>query len=581
MSNPVLVQRPVSQNGLRAKLAWLMGLRVVAVTLLFGLSFALPLFKRDLVQPFLLLVVSTYTAIILYALMHRYVQSRQGLVRLACAQLGGDLAVETLLVTWTGGVGSPFAVLYFITVTLASLILGRGAGLLFGGTTVVLFGLVTDLQLGAAMTAVWWISPSHYSMAETFHMFLLHALTILVVAYLSGTLAENLREADQSLAAQQEGLHRLRAFHENVVQSISSGLFTTDSEGRITTYNPAAVEATGYRAEAAIGRGWKEIFDWQQAIPEVRAEQDLTAPFRFEATGRKADGSRLIVGMTLSPLTEEGVQTGLVGVFKDLTQVRDMEEEMRRKEWMATLGEMSAGMAHEIRNPLAAVGAAMQMLRREFTFDATNNRLVEIAIRETARLDGIIKAFLLYARPPALNLKECDINEVLSETMELVRQQMTERAGLSFEGKLADGPMPVHIDPDQMKQVFWNLASNAIQAMQNGGRLTISSRLRRVKTAKRTGDVAEITFADTGEGIEPEHLEKIFLPFFTTKKEGSGLGLAAVHRIVDLHEGWIRVHSEPGEGSRFIVCIPQKADAGLRLWDEGREPWSRGPWKKS
>jgi two-component system sensor histidine kinase PilS (NtrC family) len=414
-------------------------------------------------------------------------------------------------------------------------------------------------------------------------MFFLHALTLLVVAYLSGTLAENLRQADRSLVEQQEGLQKLQAFHENVVQSISSGLFTTDSEGRITSFNPAAVEATGCNAETALGREWTEVFDWQQGAPEARTPRELTIPFRFEAMGRKADGSRLIVGMTLSPLTEQGVQTGLVGVFKDLTQIRDMEEEMRRQEWLATLGEMSAGMAHEIRNPLAAVGAAMQMLRRDQNFDETSARLVDIAIRETARLDAIIKAFLVYARPPALNLKECDVNDVLSETLDLLRQQMAERPDLSLEPMLLAGPLPAHFDPDQMKQVFWNLASNAYQAMLKGGRLTISTKLRKVTTGERTGKIVEIAFEDTGEGIKPEDLDKIFLPFFTTKKEGSGLGLAAVHRIVDLHGGWIRVHSEPGKGSRFVVCIPQDADVGLRQWHEGegREPWSRGTWKKS
>ena len=575
------VQHSASLNALRVKLYWLMSLRVVAVTLLFGLALVFPLFKRDLVQPFFLLVVSTYTVTLLYALTLRNVRSYDGLVRLSCAQLGVDLVLETLLVMWTGGVGSPFAVLYFITATLASLILGRGAGLLFGGTTVVVFGLVTDLQLEGAMTSFWWISPSHYSTAETFHMFFLHALTLLVVAYLSGTLAENLRAADRSLVEQQEGLLKLQAFHENVVQSISSGLFTTDSDGRITSFNPAAVEATGLGAEMARGKLWTQVFEWQQGMPAVGAPRELTVPFRFEAVGRKSDGSRLIVGMTLSPLTEQGVQTGLVGVFKDLTQIRDMEEEMRRREWLATLGEMSAGMAHEIRNPLAAVGAAMQMLRRDQNFDETSARLVDIAIRETARLDAIIKAFLVYARPPALNLKECDINDVLSDTLDLLRQQVMERSDMLLESMLVAGPLPAQIDPDQMKQVFWNLASNAFQAMLTGGRLTISTALRKVQAGERTGKVVEIGFEDTGQGIKPEDLDKIFLPFFTTKKEGSGLGLAAVHRIVDLHGGWIRVHSEPGKGSRFVVCLPQEADGGLRQWHEGREPWSRGTWKKS
>jgi two-component system sensor histidine kinase PilS (NtrC family) len=468
-----------------------------------------------------------------------------------------------------------------MTIPVASLILGRWAGVAAAGAAVIFFGLVTEVQLLGLLDAVSWLLPGSLPLAETLHVFGIHSLAFLIVGLLSGRLAENLRRADQSLVEQQRGLQRLQAFHENIVQSISSGLFTTDSAGRITSFNPAAEEATGYSREEALGRLWWEVFNWQEGAPDVQKLAALVGPHRFESLGKRADGSRLVVGMTLSALTEHGVQTGLVGVFKDLTQIRDMEEEMRRREWLATLGEMSAGMAHEIRNPLAAVGGAMQMLRRDLPLDETCTRLVDIAIRETARLDDIIKAFLLYARPPALNLKECDVNAVLAETLDLIRHQTADREALRLETALASGTLPAQVDPDQMKQVFWNLAANAFQAMPNGGRLTISTGLRRIGAGQRHGEVVEITFEDTGAGIRKEDLDKIFLPFFTTKKEGSGLGLAAVHRIVDLHGGWIRVQSEPGKGSRFVVCVPREADTGPRLWHEAREPWSREPWKKS
>lgn len=566
---------------LRAKLHWLMGLRVVGVTLLLGLSLALPFVKGTFAITLSALIVFTYALTVVYAVVLRSLSSRAALARFSSVQLGMDLVIESLLVAGTGGVASPFSMLYVVTIPLASLVLGRWAGLAVAGAAVILFGLVTEVQLLGLLDAVGWLLVSHLSLAETFHTYGVHALAFLLVGLLSGRLAENWRQADQTLVEQQRGLLRLQAFHENVVQSISSGLFTTDSAGRITSFNPAAQEATGYNKEEAIGRFWCEVFNWQQGIPEVQEPGALAGPCRLEAVGKRADGSRLVVGMTVSPFTEHGVQTGLVGVFKDLTQIRDMEEEMRHREWLATLGEMSAGMAHEIRNPLAAVGGAMQMLRRDLSLDETGARLMDIAIRETARLDSIIKAFLLYARPPALNLKECDVNTVLSETLDLVQHQAAERKDLQLETALASRPLIAQVDPDQIKQVFWNLAANAFQAMPAGGRLTISTGLRRIGVGERRGEVVEIAFEDTGEGIRKEDLDKIFLPFFTTKKEGSGLGLAAVHRIVDLHGGWIRVQSEPGKGSRFIVCVPQEADAGPRLWHEAREPWSRGPWKKS
>jgi two-component system sensor histidine kinase PilS (NtrC family) len=299
------------------------------------------------------------------------------------------------------------------------------------------------------------------------------------------------------------------------------------------------------------------------------------APYRFEGEGRRADKTRVIIGMTLAPLTESGVRTGLVGIFQDLTQIRDLEEQMRRREWLATLGEMSAGMAHEIRNPLAALAGSMQILRKDVDLDESNRHLMDIAIRETSRLDSIITEFLLYARPPALNLKEYDVNVVLADTLDLIRHEAQSHLNIVIVTYPGPGVMTAQIDPDQMKQVFWNLATNAFEAMSSGGQLTISTGRRRIGSGDRSGEVIEVLFQDTGEGIQKDALDKIFLPFFTTKKRGSGLGLAAVHRIVDLHGGWIRVESREGKGSQFSVCLPVSVDAGLRFWHEGREPWKR------
>jgi len=565
---------------LKGRLAWLMGLRVAVVTLLLGLSLAFQIVKGELVFTFYALIVLTYAMTIGYALTFRYLASPQALRRFASLQLGIDLLLETFLVARTGGVESPFSALYVITVALASLILRRRGGLIVAGVSVVCFGVLTNLQFYGLLAGQGWLLPSRLSPAEAVQALALHGLAMALVGLLSGALAEQLRRADQSLIEKERGLVRLQAFHENVVQSISSGLFTTDPTGRITSFNRAAQEVTGYARESVRDRLWWEVFDWRQGDLFGTVPANLAEPYTFEAEGKRADGSRLVLGMTLAPLTEQGVQTGLVGVFKDLTQIRDMQEEMRRREWLATLGEMSAGMAHEIRNPLAALAGAMQMLRRDLPPDETNARLMDIAVREATRLDAIVTEFLLYARPPALNLKACDLNEVLSETIALIRHQAAAHPDIQIVTQPGPGPMTAQVDPDQIKQVFWNLAANAFEAMPAGGRLTISTGRRRVGAGQRSGDVIEVAFQDTGEGIKREALDKIFLPFFTTKKSGSGLGLAAVHRIVDLHGGWIRVESQERQGSRFVVCLPVSAQEGPRLWHEGREPWGREPWKK-
>jgi two-component system sensor histidine kinase PilS (NtrC family) len=352
-------------------------------------------------------------------------------------------------------------------------------------------------------------------------------------------------------------------------------VFTTDDGGRITSFNPAAQEATGYSFEQVQGRPWREVFNWHPSQQNDERMLEASANRRFEVECKRADGSRLILGMTLSPLHEQGEETGLVGVFKDLTQIRALEEEMRRKDWLASLGEMSAGMAHEIRNPLGALAGAMQMLRKDLHVDETSQRLMDIAVREATRLDTIITQFLQYARPPALNLAEFDLNKVLAETLDLVQHEARTRTNIKIVTSLAGGALLGQVDQDQMKQVFWNLATNAFDAMPKGGQLTIATCCRRIDVGGRKADVVEISFQDTGGGIPKKNLAKIFLPFFTTKKQGSGLGLAAVHRIVDLHGGWIKVDSQERQGSRFVVCLPRSVEAGVRLWHEGWEPWKR------
>jgi two-component system sensor histidine kinase PilS (NtrC family) len=560
---------------LKTKLHWLIALRVVAVTLLLGLSLAFQVAKGERVPTFYGLILFTYLATIVYSALLRYLQGDRALTIFAWSQVSIDLILETILVATTGGIESPFSVLYVITVAVASLVLRCRAGLVTASICTILLGGVTVVQLEGLLPVAAWLAPPRLTYAETMQTFSISGLAFLAVGFLSGMLADQLHQADQSLREKELGLSRLQVFHESIVQSISSGVFTTDETGRITSFNPAAQEATGYHVDQVRGRLWHEVFNWQPDEASSQAALMSLASVRFEVECKRADGSRLILGMTVSPFHEQGKQTGLVGVFKDLTQIRDLEEEMRRREWLATLGEMSAGMAHEIRNPLGALAGAMQMLRADTFGDDTSRRLMDIAIREAKRLDNIITEFLQYARPPALHLREYDLNKVLAEALDLIQHEARTRQHLMMSVAMAKEPLVGQVDQDQLKQVFWNLATNAFDAMPAGGRLTIVTGLKQVDVMGTRTDVLEVSFQDTGEGIPKQNFDKIFLPFFTTKKEGSGLGLAQVHRIVDLHGGWVKVDSEVGHGAKFVVCLPRTAEGGARPWYEGREPWKR------
>ena len=268
-------------------------------------------------------------------------------------------------------------------------------------------------------------------------------------------------------------------------------------------------------------------------------------------------------------------------MFQDLTKIRAIEEEMKKKEKLASIGELAASMAHEIRNPLAALSGSMQVLNRELKLEDENRRLMEIALKEAERLNMIITTFLKYARPMPLNKKRCSLHDLLEDTLSLLRNSPDYRNDISLATSFTKGKVWIMMDPDQIKQVFWNVVLNAIEAMPQGGQLAIET--RKLKTVNRFvnqrpgSSIVEVRFTDTGVGITPEEMERIFYPFFTTKQKGSGLGLSIVHRIIEEHGGRILVESKPGQGTAMVFQLPvEKTEGNLPEHDlEGAALWKK------
>ena len=277
-------------GNIKGRIHWLMGLRVVVVTLLLGLSLTFQVTKGERVETFYALIVFTYAVTILYALVLRRLRSTDALVQFVWAQVVVDLLLETVLIARTGGIESPFAVLYVITVTVASLVPRRRVGLLTASLCIILFGILTNVQLYGFAEAWGWLPHTRLSAAETLQAFGIYSLAFLVVGFLGGALADQLQRADQSLHEKEQGLTRLRAFHENIVHSISSGVFTTDERGRITSFNPAAQEATGYSFEQVQERSWREVFNWHPSQQEDERMLDVSANMRFEVDCKGAAG---------------------------------------------------------------------------------------------------------------------------------------------------------------------------------------------------------------------------------------------------------------------------------------------------
>jgi two-component system sensor histidine kinase PilS (NtrC family) len=537
-----------------------MGIRVAIVSLTLGVWIVIQLGRHTPPLPaYYSLIITTYLLTILYGLLLNRLQREQHLRIFAYCQIGIDILLESILVAVTGGVESPFSLLYVISITAASALLSRTAGLAGASVSAILYGGIVDLQYyrGAyhILPSLSWLSATDLPATTLFYNLSVNVLGFIMVGYLTGTLAEKLKSTGERLEKKARALTGLQEFHRCILESIESGVFTTDETGQVTSFNRRAEEITGYSKEDVHGRSWWDVFSWP--IEWGRKGLDPPeSPARFEEIGRRKDGSRYILGLSLSPLQEQGARTGVVGVFQDITPLKKMEEAVRRKQWLATIGEMSAGMAHEVRNPLAALSGAIQVLRKDLRTTDANRPLLELALRETERLNSIVTDFLQYARPRRLHLQPTDINALLDETIRMLGQTAPYDSTVRFVKHLAPGPLKTVLDPDQMRQVCWNLALNACQSMPNGGTLTVSTRRTSVFTDGLESEAIEVVFEDTGTGIAEEHLSKIFYPFFTTKESGTGLGLSVVYRVLDEHRGSVHVDSAQGQGTRVRLMLP-------------------------
>lgn len=549
------------------RIKWLMALRIFLVTSLLGIPLLLQLnyLKNPWsITTFYFLIGSTYFLTLVYAL---FISRTRYPLFFVSVQLGIDLLFETALIVVTGGIQSPFSFLYVITIVSACIFFHRKGGVLTAAAATFLFGTVVNLQYAHIPP---FNSPSLLAEKEVFYMLFLYMITFFTVGSLSGRLSERLHEKEV-------GFSKLRVFTEDIVESISSGLVTTDLSGKITSFNRSASEMTGFRAEEAVGSIWWELFSWGEIRDRYRNLAMTGIPQRFDGEISTKQGERCLLGVTISPLrNEHGGQIGIIGTFQDLTQLKSLEEEMQKKERLATIGEMAAGMAHEIRNPLASLSGSIEVLKGDLSLRDEHLKLMEIAVREADRLNSIITQFLLYAKPLPPRRRLTDLHALLWETAQLLRNNPEYHDRIKVSLLIPSEPLMIPIDPDQIRQVFWNLAMNAFQAMPEEGVLTISTRRSRPKKGKGAAvpdERVEVLFADTGGGIQKGDLPKIFYPFFTTKSSGSGLGLAIVQRIIEEHAGEIRVESSP-KGTTFFITLPPDAparSAGLAAEDSRPE----------
>jgi len=460
---------------------------------------------------------------------------------------------DVLLVTWlvwsSGDIRSPYTALYIVVISVASLFIGpRGAMITSIGSAAAFNGCVLVAINGLGPIAA---RVTGESLADAIQTVGLSDVSFLVVGLLSAKLADRQMRSDVQLAATARSLADLRALHERIVESIRSGVITTDLDGRIYTFNGAAEEITGHHLEDVRGHDASMFFGdmTRQIADSMNAAATGKVSPRFQADCLTPNGLALRLGFSIAPLfTEEGETSGMVITFQDLTDVRALEETSRRQDRLAAVGRLAASIAHEIRNPLAAMRGSIQMLRAEMDADTEQAQLMEIILRESDRLNRIVADYLNYARPRPAELNDVDVSKLVRDTLKLMRNsaELTELHVL--EEDLPSRPALVMGDAEQLKQVCWNVARNALQAMPEGGTF-------RIVLTEVEGNRVRLSFTDTGRGMTPEQVERLFEPF-TSTTGGTGLGLSIVYQIIRDHNGTINLRSRQGAGTTITIELP-------------------------
>jgi two-component system sensor histidine kinase PilS (NtrC family) len=479
------------------------------------------------------------------ALMNRV----QRLAAFGAVQLLADVAMVTALVHFSGSGVSAFGFLYLPITVFGAVLFDRpgayGSALLSSAAyAATLAGSAPTMPDGAAF-ALW--------SAQTG--------ALLIVALLASALTRELRVTGARLDASRARLFELRSLHERTVECLSSGLLTTDAERRITFFNPEAEHITGRLSRDAVGRPLDEVLPGASALASDAGASHGRMRARLQVAG--PDGETRHLGIAVSVLRgEDGAAAGYVTIFQDVTSVVQMEQELRRRERLAGVGELAASIAHEIRNPLAAISGSVELLCSGVSSPQDATRLREIVLREIERLDALIRDFLRYARPVPPKLEAVALLPLLDDVARMLASGVPAGAQLEVE---ADPGAVALADATQLRQVLWNLVRNAFDALEGPGVVRLeASRVvgapqeegpgGRKPSAGGCGCV-EIVVADTGRGISLAELERIFDPFYTTKPDGTGLGLPTVHRIVEGHHGALSVESQPGVGTRFRVRL--------------------------
>jgi two-component system, NtrC family, sensor histidine kinase PilS len=549
---------------LTGRLQKLMFLRLVVVSILLGASIFIQIkqtktYFGEIQTSHYFLIATIYFLTFIYLILFKI---HKNFSRQAYLQLLTDTFFVTAIIYSTGGIDSIFSFLYILTIINASIMLYRKGGMVIASSSSLLYGLLLDLHYYNIINPIG-ERINYYGSSQSINIIYITVVNIgafYLVAFLSSYPSEQARKSRVELKAKENDIIKLEALNDWIIRSMTSGLISIDGHGRIILFNPAAENIFGIKSKNVIGTRIDDALPFLKEylgnnFDNSRYSDSKHGVIDLLYTGNR--GKKAYLRFFISPLmVPEGDLKGQILFFQDITEMRQIEEQMKKVEGLALTGELAAGIAHEIRNPMASISGSIQILKDDFEKNDVNTRLMDIILREINRLNSLVNDFLLFARPKPVDLREMNLNQLIFESIELFKNSARCNKKIKINVDIK-GKINFISDPDQIKQVLWNILLNAADAMPEGGIIHVEAAIEESRSeAFETGkEIIKILVRDSGKGFSETALSSIFTPFFTTKEGGSGLGLAIVNRILEGLKGRVFGRNHPDGGAVITVLL--------------------------
>jgi two-component system sensor histidine kinase PilS (NtrC family) len=543
------------------RLRYLMLLRVAFVTFLLGIATFLEIKGEDLLPEISLL--SLYLVIItsyILSLFYFFLLNLTKNIKITLyIQAICDVLMITGLVYATGGISSVYAVFYTLVIIYSVLFLERRGGLIIASACSICYGFLLDLEYYKILTPLYAIvsQDNPFTAGYVFSRIIIYILSFYLIAFLAIFVVEQEKKTRTLLQEKETAFDQLDLLHRSIIESVDTGILTINLRGQIKSFNRAAEEITGYSFAEVEDKNIVDLFpEYGDLLENIHTGgHPYSQQSRVEMYIESHEKKPLTLGCSVSFLndgTEKRI--GDILVFQDLTAIKKMELILEKNRRLAFIGEMAAGLAHEMRNPMASISGSIQVLHKSLLLNETDERLMQIILRGKDQLESFMRDFLLLSRPTPGIPEMIKITDIIEDILESIRYLPDWRDDIQVIKSLQDHLPFIRANKTEIRQLIWNVLMNAIQSMPNGGWVTI-------ETGKDTTDISagqflEIKISDNGQGIMENDLGKIFEPFYTTREKGTGLGLAIVNRIVEGHAGKIKVDSRSGEGTTFTIWLP-------------------------